>query len=185
MIPFINQLKTMILKIDNPVGHIRLETTDINPATYLGFGTWTLWGSGRVPIGVNTSDTDYATSEKTGGNKTIKLTVAQLPSHQHYTIINSKSLISRLTIRRCSNDMDVSLYDPEITDYGNTTHNIIKWTNKRATIAPDIALETPNVSEWTFDNTHDHTATSASVGSGNDINIVQPYITCYMWKRIA
>lgn len=37
-------------KAENPVGHIRMETTNTNPSTYLGFGTWVLWGSGRVPV---------------------------------------------------------------------------------------------------------------------------------------
>ena len=27
-----------------------------NPGTVFGFGTWELWGSGRVPVCVNTSD---------------------------------------------------------------------------------------------------------------------------------
>ena len=60
-----------------------MDTENINPETYLGFGTWQYWGSGRVPIGVNTDDTDFNTAEKTGGNKTITLTTAQLPSHNH------------------------------------------------------------------------------------------------------
>ena len=65
-------LKVEILKSDNPVGHIRFQTTNTNPATYLGFGTWVLWGAGRVPVGVDTSDTDFSTVEKTGGSKTHK-----------------------------------------------------------------------------------------------------------------
>ena len=33
-----------------PVGHILMSTNSANPSTYLGFGTWTAWGSGRVPV---------------------------------------------------------------------------------------------------------------------------------------
>lgn len=40
----ITAIKVEILKEENPVGHIRFETTNANPATYLGFGTWVLWG---------------------------------------------------------------------------------------------------------------------------------------------
>ena len=29
-------------------------------------GTWVSWGSGRVPVGVNTNDSDFKTVERTG-----------------------------------------------------------------------------------------------------------------------
>lgn len=46
----INDAILAVKKAENPVGHIRMETTNTNPSTYLGFGTWVLWGSGRVPV---------------------------------------------------------------------------------------------------------------------------------------
>lgn len=58
-----------------------METKNVNPATYLGFGTWVLWGAGRVPVGVNIDDTDFATVEKTGGEKTHKLTSNEIPKN--------------------------------------------------------------------------------------------------------
>jgi len=74
--------KADLLNYLYPVGSIRVSTSSTNPGTYLG-GTWTQWGSGRVPVGVNTSDTDFSTVEKTGGAKTVTLTTAQIPSHTH------------------------------------------------------------------------------------------------------
>ena len=38
---------------------------------------------GRVPVGLNFSDTDFNTISKTGGEKTHKLTVYEMPSHTH------------------------------------------------------------------------------------------------------
>ena len=38
---------------------------------------------GRCLVGVNTSDNDFKTPEKTGGEKTHKLTIAEMPSHSH------------------------------------------------------------------------------------------------------
>lgn len=32
-------------------------------------GTWQEWGAGRVPVGVDTTDTDFNTVEETGGRK--------------------------------------------------------------------------------------------------------------------
>lgn len=44
-----------------------------------------LWGSGRVPVGVDTNQTEFNTVEKTGGEKRHKLTIAEMPSHTHTT----------------------------------------------------------------------------------------------------
>ena len=39
--------------------------------------------AGRVPVGYNSADTDFDTVGKTGGEKTHKLTIAEMPSHSH------------------------------------------------------------------------------------------------------
>lgn len=74
-----------------PIGKIIMSTSSANPNTYIGFGTWVLWGSGRVPVGVNTSDTSFNTVEKTGGEKDHKLTVQEMPSHAHSFVNNAWS----------------------------------------------------------------------------------------------
>ena len=65
-----------------PVGSIYMSTSNTNPANFLG-GTWVAWGSGRVPVGINTSDGNFNTVEKTGGESTHALTTAEMPSHSH------------------------------------------------------------------------------------------------------
>ena len=67
-----------------PVGSLYMNASNsTNPATLLGFGTWSAFGAGRVLIGIDSSDTDFDTAEETGGSKTHTLTEAQLPSHRH------------------------------------------------------------------------------------------------------
>ena len=78
-----NLMQKELLKVENPVGHIRMETTNVNPATYLGFGTWQYWGQGRVPVGVDTTDSDFNSVEKTGGEKKRQITINNLPEHTH------------------------------------------------------------------------------------------------------
>lgn len=56
----------------HPVGSIVFNANGINPSATFG-GTWIEWGKGRVPVGVDTSDPDFNTVEKTGGEKTHKL----------------------------------------------------------------------------------------------------------------
>ena len=69
-----------------PVGSIFISATHSTAsavATALGGGTWEAWGAGRVPVGVNSSDTDFNAPSKTGGSKTVTLTESQLPKHRH------------------------------------------------------------------------------------------------------
>tara|TARA_Y100000401_G_scaffold111563_1_gene109948 strand:- start:269 stop:865 length:597 start_codon:yes stop_codon:yes gene_type:complete len=67
-----------------PIGSIYINATNsTNPGTLLGFGTWTAFGAGRVPVGINDSDTDFDTAEETGGAKTHQLTISELPAHTH------------------------------------------------------------------------------------------------------
>ena len=67
-----------------PVGSIYINASvSTNPGTLLGFGTWTAFGAGRVPVGINDSDSDFNEAEETGGSKTHTLTEAELPAHYH------------------------------------------------------------------------------------------------------
>lgn len=112
-----------------PVGSIYMSTVNTNPASLFG-GTWVAWGSGRVPVGVDTSQTEFNTVEKTGGNKNTQ-------SHTHgfgYSNINLQSGSTAYALAQ---------YNGVVAANGSTT----------------------------------------SYGTGNSQNL-QPYITCYMWKRI-
>ena len=52
-----------------PVGSIYINATvSTNPATLLGFGTWTAFGAGRVPVGYDSTNTLFDAAEETGGS---------------------------------------------------------------------------------------------------------------------
>ena len=52
-----------------PVGSIYINATvSTNPGTLLGFGTWTAFGAGRVPVGFNSANVLFDTAEETGGS---------------------------------------------------------------------------------------------------------------------
>jgi hypothetical protein len=62
-----------------PVGSIYINAGVLtNPATLLGFGTWTAFGAGRVLVGRNASDVLFDALEETGGSKD-----ATVVSHSH------------------------------------------------------------------------------------------------------
>lgn len=79
-----NELLTMIY----PIGAIYQSTIQTDPATLFG-GTWERI-KGRVLVGVDESDSDFSVG-KTGGAKTHKLTIAEMPRHSHE---NSKPVIT-------------------------------------------------------------------------------------------
>lgn len=54
-----------------PIGSIYLSVNDTNPSNWFG-GTWEQISKGRTLVGVDTSDTDFNTVKKTGGEKTHK-----------------------------------------------------------------------------------------------------------------
>lgn len=83
----LGDLRTEFLKVENPVGKIRLQTIPTNPSEFLGFGTWEYWGAGRVPVSVDKTQLDFSEVEKEGGSK----------EHSHkYEVefINSKNVTS-------------------------------------------------------------------------------------------
>lgn len=51
-----------------PVGSIYMSVNSANPSTLFG-GTWVSWGSGRVPVGVDATQTEFDVVEETGGEK--------------------------------------------------------------------------------------------------------------------
>lgn len=133
-----------------PIGSIKMSTIPDNPSTYLGFGTWVEWGSGRVPVGVNASDTDFNTVEKTGGSKTINL------EHQHTETVGADD--NRMFLSAGANG---GLWGSNVIGSANAMSWIGTPSSRRIRV--------------------NHTQKSLSGGK----TIVQPYITCYMWKRTA
>ncbi len=64
----VNGLVGDTLKAAYPIGAIYVCVHGGNPKDYFGFGTWALWGSGRVPVCVATGNSRFNTVEKQGGN---------------------------------------------------------------------------------------------------------------------
>ena len=107
-----------------PIGSIYITIKDTNPSSYLG-GTWVAFGTGRTLVGVDTSQTEFETVEKTGGEKTHKLTVSEMPAHSHRQYVTANSGGSG--IRNDYNaDARGGLYDQGINTGsagGNGAHN--------------------------------------------------------------
>lgn len=131
--------KEQLLDLVYPVGAIYMSNKSTNPSSLFG-GTWVEWGKGRVPVGVNTSDSNFSSVEKTGGTSTVTLTTKQIPSHTHH--IGGEAIN----------------YDGKFAVEGSSFYTMQPTTSVSRTDA---------------------------TGDGQAHNNLQPYITCYMWKRTA
>jgi len=156
-----------LLKI-YPVGSIYMTTEkDVNPSTFLG-GTWERWGQGRVPVGVDENDTDKIFEEagKEGGQKNITLDLANLPEHYHTIGVNKY-------------DGGRRLITTWISGVGTTT---FKDWNYSSTPAESSTILTRSYASTSY---HSAKTNNAGYSPTTPISNLQPYITCYMWKRTA
>lgn len=78
----VEKLKDALRDIFYPIGTIYESVNSTNPSEFIG-GTWVSWGAGKVSVGVDTSQTEFSTVEKTGGEKTHTLSAGEMPSHNH------------------------------------------------------------------------------------------------------
>ena len=73
-----------------PVGSIYTSVNSVNPSTLFG-GTWEEFGKGQVLVGVDSSQTEFNTVKKSGGEKTHLLTGVEMPAHSHGMFGNSST----------------------------------------------------------------------------------------------
>lgn len=183
-----------------PVGSIYLSTSSTNPSTHFG-GTWVAWGSGRVPVGVNTGDSDFSAAEKTGGAKTVTLTTAQMPSHTHTQNSHNHSQNAHTHTQNSHNhSQNAHSHSTRYKGFSGVSSSSSGFIMLRRNDSADSydgtdedgAISTTasnNATTATNQNTtasnNATTATNQSTGGGGSHTNLQPFITCYMWKRTA
>ena len=80
-----NQIKQVVNSLANlffPIKKIVIFNDNNDYSNYLGF-TWERIASGKVLVGYDTTDSDFDTIGKTGGEKKHTLTIDEMPSHRH------------------------------------------------------------------------------------------------------
>ena len=140
---------TTVMAAIYPVGSIYMSATMSTVAqvqTAFG-GTWVAWGAGRVPVGVDTSDSNFDTAEETGGEKTHTLTTSEMPSHTH----------------------------PANEQWVGHADSGSRW----------LYIGNGSGAEFQTQTYENSGRTTQSAGGDGAHNNLQPYITCYMYKRTA
>lgn len=139
-----------------PIGSLYFNSVDnTNPSELLGFGTWTAFAAGRVPVGYDSTQTEFNAAEKTGGHKSMQ-------SHTHTGTTSS-----------AGNHKHVN-YDNLTRFSGGTSEvGLAAGGSKYLSAATQSSA-----------GAHTHSFTTASSGTGDSGNL-QPFITVYIWKRTA
>ena len=145
-----------------PVGSIYTNASvSTNPATLLGFGTWTAFGAGRVMVGFDSGNALFDTAEETGGSADA-ITV----SHTHTATST-------------------------VTDPGHLHNLILRTAGASPITPSNFAIGDVTQRNDGNQNTQTNTTgitvatTNASTGSSGTNANYQPYITVYAWKRTA
>lgn len=159
-----------------PVGSIYMNaSSNVNPGTLLGIGTWQALAPGRVLLGAGSNDGQTYTAGGTSGARTHTLTANQVPSHSH----------------------GLGSHTHSTGDGGGHSHTYTAPGSTPVDAGGDAQDETDvstggqntNVGTSGVGN-HNHGDTGSggsgntnSTGSNQTFNIMQPYLVVYMWKR--
>lgn len=177
------------------VGDIIMTTIASNPSSVYG-GTWVAWGAGRVPVGYNSSDSDFNSAEKTGGSKTQNYAHSHtvnshshlVPGHTHSLNNNSACALIGRTVQAITTisyknggSRGGITYDRRLTFIGGSAGQGlgIEGVSNTSEDVTSLAGSTNSTSVTTQSSSP---GTNSQLGSKS---VVQPYITCYFWKRTA
>lgn len=139
-----------------PVGSIYINANvSTNPATLLGFGTWTAFAAGRVLVGLDASNALCDTAEETFGSAN-----ATAVSHTHTA---TSTVTDPGHTHTYSKHSSVGLSSGDYFNSGYDTTGTTASATTGITVATSISTEG---------------------SSGTNANY-QPSITVYMWKRTA
>lgn len=142
-----------------PIGSIYLSMVNTNPSTWFG-GKWSLIAQGRTLVGVNTSDNDFKTPNKAGGNKSHThstgnhtLTINEIPEHSH-----------EIPDRYVAWDFGGNGTNAAAGSWGATSIQFHPWGTRTFNAGANWA--------------HNH-------GNTGSTSNLPPYLTCYIWQRTA
>jgi hypothetical protein len=139
-----------------PVGSIYTNAAvSTNPATLLGFGTWSAFGAGRVMVGLDAGNAAFDTAQETGGSAD-----AIVVSHSHTATSSVTDPGHNHTIGFQNNTIDQNSGSSALAKQG---------TSNTSTASTNISVST---------------SISTTGSSGTNANL-PPYIVVYMWRRTA
>lgn len=156
IIPLINH-KNDFLNKTYPIGSIYITSNSTNPSVIVG-GTWVSYGKGQTLVGIDTSQTEFNTVNKTGGSKTA--------THSHGAGAAQNGSLAAAVGSTSSNASYLGFLAANyFGGMGDATYT----------------LTATGVNGGGFNH---FTQIWGNVADASP-SVVQPYITVYMWRRTA
>lgn len=148
-----------------PIGAVFISVVSTSPATLLGFGTWAVFGTGRVLVGIDAAQAEFDVVEETGGVKTHTLSTSEIPAHTH-------------TQDAHNHIQDAHSHSLNVF---NSTADGTGQVLRKGNTSDGSAFGASGV----VATNQTTVATNQNTGGGAAHTNLQPYIVVYMWKRTA
>ena len=170
-----------------------MSVIQVDPATVLGGGTWEALDDGRVLIGASKTHP----AGETGGEETHTLSEAEMPSHDHSGDLSGStgSAGSHSHTRGNMNIVGGPFASPNGPDSTGALYESGSMAGAPgATGASDSRMMFDASRSWQGSTnnagSHSHSLdgvkiTITSKGEGQAHNNMPPYLSVYMWKRVA
>nr|DAG77420.1 MAG TPA: baseplate wedge protein [Caudoviricetes sp.] len=191
---FVDALKALskqaVIDVVFPVGSVYISTASTNPATLFGIGTWERIGSGRTLIDAGGG----FTAGSTGGADTHRLTVNEMPAHNHtawteaagnhahnrgnmnITGYFGSGLYTRYFVNEAGAFYATDVAGTKGMDDGGSmkSHYQINFDASRAWSG-----------ETSWQGQHNHAVGVDNTGGSQAFSVRNPYLAVYIWKRVA
>lgn len=170
-----NIKKNIIVDLIYPVGSIYTSVNSTSPADLFG-GTWEAMPAGRVLLAQGTSEwgVEYKAGS-TGGEHEHQLSVVELPKFTPTGSMTNVPLTGTFTINNANTGGFEIRTSGIISKIGIQSRPIAGGGSNWYELANGFDI----------DATHAHKLTFESIGSDSAHNIMQPYLSVFMWKRTA
>lgn len=176
-----------------PVGSIYMSVNDVDPAVLFG-GTWERLPAGRCLIGAGSytpTSTTYGDSGTTyalgraGGQRSTKLTENNMPTHRHAATVGLAGQ-HRHQVQICSK---LDSTEPLTVIRKGASTAIYRTSNTQYCVGQSTAAGSASphyyVPYTPYEDSHKHTVTIGTSGSGSAFMSISPYLVVNMWKRTA
>lgn len=171
-----------------PVGAIYCSTVETNPHDLFGFGTWEYIEQGRVLL----SQGDKYSAGSTGGAETHTLTTQEMPKHNHGGNTSEGGGHTHTGTAQAAGEHTHKGYAYKTYRKGSGTFGGLPDIDRYG-VRPDvnysfdIDVQASGAHNHTIaiDSADNHTHAINQEGDGQAHNIMQPYLSVYMWKRVA
>lgn len=169
---------TNIYDVVYPVGTIYETTETDNPDDLFPGTSWSVFGEGKVLVGLDPDDTDFDNINDTGGSKTVALTTAQMPQHNH-----SHNLAVTSVGNHTHGFTDYTFQ--ESVSHGGVTNAGMGSGKGSGESDDDNYPARPRSATTGVGGGHGHGLTGGvqNKGSGHSHENMPPYVIVYRWKR--